>query len=53
MAIFVFFNQYIVKRLHDKMYLQTQPVEELPENVPINENKVWLFCLEEKAFSYK
>ncbi len=40
MAIFVFFNQYLVKRLHDKMYLQEQPIEQLPEDVPIDENRV-------------
>jgi len=39
MAIFVFFNQYLVKRLHDKMYPQQQPIEDLPEDVSIDENK--------------
>jgi hypothetical protein len=30
-AIIVFFNQYFVKRMHDKMYMQEQPVEALSE----------------------
>lgn len=39
MAIFVFFNQYLVKRMHDKMYL-VKPVEDLPEETPTTENKI-------------
>ena len=30
-AIIVFFNQYLVKRLHDKMYPPAAPIEALPE----------------------
>ncbi len=40
MAIIVFFNQYLVKRLHDKMYLPEQSVDELPADIPIDENRV-------------
>ena len=40
MAVIVFFNQYLVKRLHDKMYLPEQPVGELPEEVSVDEKRV-------------
>ncbi len=40
MAVIIFFNHYLVKRLHDKMYLPEQPVEALPEAIPVDENKV-------------
>ena len=38
MAIIIFFNQYLVKRMRDKMYLPEQPVEALPEEIPIDKN---------------
>ncbi|MGI8788878.1 MAG: hypothetical protein ACR2HG_14140 [Pyrinomonadaceae bacterium] len=37
-AIIVFFNQFLVKRLHEKMYPPAQPIEPLPEESPINKN---------------
>lgn len=37
-AIIVFFNQYLVKRMRDKMYPASQPVEQLPEEPPADEN---------------
>ena len=30
-AVIVFFDQYLVKRMHDKMYPPAQPLESLPE----------------------
>ena len=39
-AIIVFFNQYLVKRLHDKTYAPIQPVESLPEEVSTDEKSV-------------
>jgi len=38
-AVIVFFNQYLVKRLQDKMYPPLQPVESLPE-LSTNEKNV-------------
>jgi len=40
MAVIVFFNQYLVKRLHDKMYLSEQPAPELPAEIPADESKI-------------
>jgi hypothetical protein len=39
-AIIVFFNQYLVKRLHDKTYPPAQTVESPPEEVLTNEKSV-------------
>jgi hypothetical protein len=38
MAIVVFFNQYIVKQMHDKMYATERAEEVQPEEIPIDEN---------------
>ena len=40
MAIFIFFTQFLIKRLHNKMYLQEQPVAAFPEETPFDENKI-------------
>jgi multisubunit Na+/H+ antiporter MnhB subunit len=37
-AVIVFFNQYLVKRLHDKMYPAAPPIESLPEE-SVSDNK--------------
>ena len=39
-AIIVFFDQYLVKRLHDKTYPPLQPVESLPEETLTDEKSV-------------
>jgi hypothetical protein len=38
MVIVVFFDQYIVKRMHDKMYATERAGEALPGEIPIDEN---------------
>ncbi len=39
-AIIVFFDQYLVKRLPDKTYAPVQPVESLPEKLPMDEKNI-------------
>jgi hypothetical protein len=39
-AIIVFFNQYLVKRMHDKMYIKEQPVESLSETSAIDRENI-------------
>ena len=39
-AVIVFFNQYLVKRLNDKMFPPAQPVESLPEEVRTDEKSI-------------
>ncbi len=39
-GIIVFFNQYLVKRLHDKTFAEQQPAGQLPNDVLADENKV-------------
>jgi hypothetical protein len=41
MVIVIFFDQYIVKRMHDKMYPSEQTVGELPaEEIPVDKNAI-------------
>ncbi len=39
-GIIVFFNQYLVKRLHDKTFTEQQPAGQLPNDVLADENEV-------------
>ena len=39
-AIFVFFNQYLIKRMQAKMFPQTEIVEQIPERISIEKDPV-------------
>ncbi|MBA3334083.1 MAG: hypothetical protein WKF90_06455 [Pyrinomonadaceae bacterium] len=39
-GIFVFFNQYLVKRLYDKTFASQTPAAQMPDEILVDENKV-------------
>ena len=44
-AVIVFFNQFLIKRMREKMFVQAQPVTENQTvlETDLNENNTWLF----------